>query len=968
VALAEGRADEARLRLEEAAARLGALDAPAEHAAALAWLGAAAQARGDLATAEALSAEAAAILEAGLFSQDFPPQDVWWMRHRALAASAPGSEAAQAALRRAYATMQGGIASLSDAGLRRNYLNKVQINRQIVEGWSRQVGAATPEPAANDDPRDQLARMLQISAQMNERREDAALRQFILDQLVELSGAERALLALAEDEERVELLARGVPPEQMDAFAAEAQQALDQVRGTRRALLRHQVPAAAGSEDEPAPLRLRSQLCLPLVAGGRLIGALYADNREAFGRFAQADLDLLTVLATQAATALRNVGLYNEILRANVELEQRVAERTASLERRVAELAIVNRIGQAVASQLELDALIELVGTTMLETFRAQNVYVALYDAASEQISFPYDVENGQRISSSSLRFGAGLTSEILLTRRPLLLNGEAEMRAAGLRIASIGARARSFLGVPILVGEKPIGVISVQNTERDGAFSEADVRLLSTIAASVGVALENARLYQETRRMQQAAEAASVAKSTFLANMSHELRTPLNAVLGFAQLMANDSGLGARQHEHLGIISRSGEHLLGLINDVLEMSKIEAGRVTLNPAPFELPRLLQGVQEMFALRAEAKGLWMRFELAPGLPRYVLGDEGKLRQLIINLLGNAVKFTHSGGVTLRAARGEGVLLAFEIEDTGEGIAPEQLPSLFQPFVQTASGLRSQEGTGLGLAIARQFAQLMGGDISVSSEPGVGSLFRFEAELPPIRGDNPGVAARVERRVIGLAPDERQDYRVLVVDDKWENRHLLCEWLAGVGIEVREAADGAEALAIWEQWDPQLIWMDLRMPVLDGYEAIRRIKATTRGQATAVIALTASTFEQERDVTLSTGCDDFVRKPVREATIFAKLSQHLGIRFVYDEAAPGAHDTLLPPRAHDLAALPAALRAALREAVDEMDVEAARELAGQAALHSPALAQALAALLDEFRFDVLDQLLNESEQA
>jgi signal transduction histidine kinase/DNA-binding response OmpR family regulator len=981
VALLSGQAEQAVQQLDEAVARLTTLEAPGELATALSWLGAAQQARGDLAAADRATQEAARLVEAGMYSPDFPPQDIWWLRYQVLQARAVASaqtglseaaEQAQACLVQAYDTMQQGIAALSDAGLRRNYLNKVAINRRVIEEWAHQrvrTGSPASElPApAPQSIQDQLARMLVISVQMNERREDSALREFLLDQLVELSGAERALLLLEDADVTPALLSRGVAPSEQAALQAEAAPTLDEVRQTRRAVLRQTQPEATpGMGEALQALRARSLLCLPLIAGGQLVGLLYADNRLAFGSFVQADLDLLTVLAAQAATALRNVRLYGETLRANRELEQRVAERTQSLERRVSELATVNRIGQAVASQLELDRLIELVGDTMIATFDVQNVYVALYDRKTELISFPYDVEHGQRIRSDALRFGAGLTSEILLTRQPLLLNGEDEMREAGLRITSIGAPARSFLGVPILVGEEAIGVISVQNTERDGVFQEADVRLLTTIASSVGIAIENARLYAETRHMQRAAEAASIAKSTFLANMSHELRTPLNSVLGFAQLLLRDEGLSLRQKEQLGIISRSGEHLLGLINDVLEMSKIEAGRVTLNTAPFDLPRLLRGVSEMFVLRAESKQLALRTEIDEQLPRLVVGDEGKLRQVLINLLGNAVKFTHVGGATLRVRRAEGNLLSFEVEDSGEGIAPEQLTSLFQPFVQTSSGLRSQEGTGLGLAISRQFVQLMGGEMSVRSEPGRGSLFHFEVMLPATSADS--VAERSgERRVIGMVPEQRGRYRVLIADDKWENRRLLAEWLGAVGFQVREAANGQQALQVWEQWEPHLIWMDLRMPVMDGYEASRRIKSSLKGQGTVVIALTASTFEQEHAVTLATGCDDFVRKPVREATIFAKMARHLGVRFVYEEPRSGLEGSAeQTPRltAELLAALPADLLAELRVAVEQVDAEAAQVLSLRARQHSPQAAAGLEALLAAFRFDVLQGLLEQ----
>ncbi|MGK3969936.1 ATP-binding protein [Sorangium sp. So ce118] len=553
-------------------------------------------------------------------------------------------------------------------------------------------------------------------------------------------------------------------------------------------------------------------------------------------------------------------------------------------------------------------------------------------------------------------------------------------------------------------------------------------------------------RAEEEARRAKAEAEAASRAKSAFLANMSHELRTPLNSILGFAQLMERDVSLGDRHRENLAVICKSGEHLLGLVNDILEMAKIEAGRMTLAEADFDLHGMLSGLSEMFAVEAQKRGLTLTVERAPDVPQLVHGDEGKLRQVLINLLGNALKFTPRGSVTLRAwarrstgvreggvreagareagareagareagvreagareagvreagareagAREAGVReagvreagahdgatagrarVSFEVTDTGRGMGEEELAELFEAFAQTASGLRSREGTGLGLHISRRIVRMMGGDMHVESQRGRGTTLRFDVRLTLAdAGDARLSAAPRSRRVVGLAPGQPR-YRVLVVDDRWDVRHCLLKLLDSVGVEVRSATNGLGAVAQWETWSPHLVLLDLRMPLLDGYETASRIKSSPRGRETVVVAMTASAFEQNRSLAAEAGCDDFVSKPFRDADIFNLLTKHLGARFEHDDrlaaSSPSAPAPAPAARSVDLARaaadLPPSLRKDLRRAATRLDAKAVQAAIEQFRPEDAELAGAVAELARGYRFDSILALSSADEE-
>lgn len=493
----------------------------------------------------------------------------------------------------------------------------------------------------------------------------------------------------------------------------------------------------------------------------------------------------------------------------------------------------------------------------------------------------------------------------------------------------------------PLLVGEELIGVIKIENLHIGGAslrnflpvFFRHSALILSNEIRNAKREKAEAELQSYQEHLEQlveartieleaaknAAETANRAKSVFLSNMSHELRTPLNAILGFAQLMERDSSISTQHRNELQTINRSGRHLLALINDVLEISRIEAGRTQVSFSPFDFDEMLMAICDIVRIRADSKGLIFRVERHGSLPQFVLGDEHHLRQVLINLLNNAVKYTDHGEVVLHLMP-IADCICFAVCDTGAGIAKSEQESVFHAFYQTEHGIAKGEGTGLGLAISQEFVKLMGSEISVESEVGRGSTFAFTLRLPAtLAPENHHIPQHVLEL---LSP---KPVRVLVVEDNPDSRFLITHLLQSVGFEVRAAENGEEAVLLFQAWQPHFIWMDMRMPVKDGYEATRAIRALPEGDKVKIVALTASAFAEDRAAILEAGCDDMLTKPFNDDQLFDVMRQLLSLEYRYAE-----QNTFQTTDEHaeiDFSVFDDALRTELRHAAELLDMEA-----------------------------------------
>ena len=756
------------------------------------------------------------------------------------------------------------------------------------------------------------------------------------------------------------------------------------------------VQALFPNASELVKLNVQSYLGIPLIDfDGNILGLLTVLDTKPMAHDPSKE-SIVKIFAARVAAELKRQQV-EEVLHKKAKQERAIAQVVQKMRQTLDIETIFKTTTEELRQFLKCDRVaVYRFNPDWSGEFVAESVANGWISLLTEQKNHPNLTEgalDSENCTVKTLAIGNGLVQDTYLqkTQGGAYNRGASYLIAQDIYTVGFGScyinlleqfQARAYITVPIFCGCKLWGLLASYQNSGSRFWEASEINIVVQIGNQLGVALQQAELLEETQRQaaqlkdaKETAEVANRAKSTFLANMSHELRTPLNAILGFTQVMHRDRSLSPEQQEHLDIILNSGEHLLALINDILEMSKIEAGRISLNETSFDLYSLLESLQEMFQLKAQSKGLQLLFERTPEVPQYTLGDEGKLRQVLINLLGNAIKFTDSGSIILRVKSKKVILnprssptppshcLVFEVEDTGPGIAPEDIDSLFVAFTQTATGRKFSEGTGLGLPISRQFVQLLGGDITVSSTLGGGATFSFDVLVKEISGVQL-LNQKPRAQVIGLCLGQLT-YRLLIVDDTRVSRLLLVKLLTSIGFEVKEADNGQEAINLWESWEPHLILMDMRMPVMDGYEATRQIKSHLKGQACVIIALTASAFEENRALILSVGCNDFISKPLQEDILFEKIAQHLGVRYLYEDSAlvnvPQMKESVEGLTPETIEVMPPEWLVQLHRAAQGCQDEEILVLLEQIPQECEALKVALADWVDNFRFDLIVSL-------
>ena len=591
------------------------------------------------------------------------------------------------------------------------------------------------------------------------------------------------------------------------------------------------------------------------------------------------------------------------------------------------DLATVMKAAQAFSGEIILNNLLTSLMQILLENAGAETGVLILEKNAQLFVEAIGNVNQNTITVQQSLpiersqKLPISIINYVRQTQENVVLNNATREGIFTTDNYIINQQPKSVLCVPIVHQGKLIGILYLENNLTTGAFTAERVEVLHLLSSQAAISIENARLYQDLatanadlkqsheqledysktlelkveertlqlkqevrdrQRAEEIAQSANRAKSEFLANMSHELRTPLNGILGYTQICRKDRGLSEQQKNRIGVIHQCGEHLLTLINDVLDLSKIEARKMELYPREFHFDEFLQSIVEICKIKAEQKGISLIYETFSPLPKIVQADDKRLRQVVLNLLGNAIKFTETGAIAFKVGY-QDQKIRFQVEDSGVGIAADQLDEIFKPFQQVGENSRKTEGTGLGLAISGQLVEMMGGKLQVKSKLGIGSTFWFDLDLPEISSIK-NIPNTLTRTIIGIK-DKKP--KILVVDDKSTNRAILVNFLEPIGFDVLDAIDGQDGLNKAQEFQPDAILLDLVMPNLDGFEAARRLRLIPALKDVVVIAISASVFEFDRQQSIQVGCNDFLPKPIREEDLLQKLQQYLNLEWIYE---------------------------------------------------------------------------------
>ncbi|MEO6906026.1 MAG: response regulator, partial [Ginsengibacter sp.] len=639
----------------------------------------------------------------------------------------------------------------------------------------------------------------------------------------------------------------------------------------------------------------KSAVFVPMIVGDVVIGSISLQNVDRENAFSDSNLRLLTTLTNSMSVALENARLFNETTHLLADAKQRASE-----------LSTVNNISKALASQLNPSELIQFVGDQLRDLFNANIVYLALLNKKTKIIEFPYQFGDNM----APMKFGEGLTSKIISTGESLLINKDVALKTQEFNVEHIGIPASSYLGVPVPVGDEIIGVLSIQSTEQQNRFNENDQRLLTTIASSVGVALRNAQLFEDVEQAKMEAENASKiaekaneAKSAFLSTVSHELRTPLTSVLGFAKIInkrLNDkifpivdqsdpkTGKAINQvNENLQVVISEGERLTHLINDVLDLAKIEAGRMEWNQEKVSLSEVVERAVSATTSLFDQKDIKLIKKIEDNIPD-IIGDPDKLIQVVINLFSNAVKFTENGGVTCKVFQKDNEVIV-SVSDTGIGIAPEDYGAVFEQFKQVGGDTLTDKpkGTGLGLPICKEIVEHHGGHIWVESKIGKGSIFSFSIPFIPSVNKNNKKEKPIHldelvkqlKEQVGFSKLKMNGHpaSILVVDDDDSIRSLLEQELSEAGYLIEQATNGKQALECIRKNRPDLIILDVMMPEMNGFDVAAILKNDPQTMDIPIIILS---IVQDKARGFRIGVDRYLTKPIDTAQLFQEVGDLL----------------------------------------------------------------------------------------